>query len=166
MGKTQQTFAVDVLNTAIGTIARYETSDPPRGEVLLRLRDIARQQGLNELSTRFELLFMEGILEKLTYRLTTFPATETRPVYGIGVLRLKGELALSSMYDYQKILGQLDSSDSAIRQSAVSALAALRRSARKTDDPADEIHDAFFPGSKPSAKKTRATRKSKEKQSK
>jgi hypothetical protein len=168
MGKTQQTFAVEVLKTAIGTIARYETSDPPQGEVLLRLRDIAREQGLHELSNRFELFFMEDILGKLTYQLTRFPATETRPAYGIGILRLEGELALNSMYDYQKILGELNSSDPATRQSAVSTLAALRRGARKTVDPSDEVHDAFFPVNltaqaqaaqpKPSAKKTKRSK--------
>jgi hypothetical protein len=158
MGKTQQTFAVEVLKTAITTIARYESSNPPpRGEVLLRLRDVAREHGLHELSNRFELLFMEDILGKLTYRLTRFPATETHPAYGIGIQRLEGELALSSMYDYQKILGELNSPDPATKQNAVSTLAALHRGARKTVEPSDAVHDAFFPV-QPSAKKTKRSK--------
>jgi transcriptional regulator with XRE-family HTH domain len=146
MGKTQQTFAVEVLKTAITTIARYESSNPPpRGEVLLRLRDIAVQHGFHELASRFELLFVEDITGKLAYRLTRFPATETRPAYGIGILRLEGERALSSMYDYQKILGELNSPDPATKQNAVSTLSALHRGARKTVEPSDALHDAFFP---------------------
>lgn len=153
MGLTQQRFAVEVLKSSIGTVARYETNDPPRGDVLVRLSVIARQHGFPELSSRFEYLFMDEVLGKLSYRLSTFPATGTRPRCGIGVQRLEGELALSSMYDYQKILGELNSPDPATKQNAVSTLAALHRGARKTVEPSDAVHDAFFPATKAAQKK-------------
>jgi hypothetical protein len=41
LGKTQQEFAVEVVKTAIGTVAVWETTRPPRGEALLRLADVA-----------------------------------------------------------------------------------------------------------------------------
>jgi len=44
LGETQQQFA-SRLGTAITTIARYETSRPPRGRVLARLEQIARSEG-------------------------------------------------------------------------------------------------------------------------
>jgi transcriptional regulator with XRE-family HTH domain len=65
MGKTQQTFAVEVLKTAIGTIARYESSDPPRGDVLLRLRDIAREQGLIGAADEFQRIWLQEVHKAL-----------------------------------------------------------------------------------------------------
>jgi transcriptional regulator with XRE-family HTH domain len=44
LGETQQQFA-NRLGTAITTIARYETTRPPRGRVLVRLEQIARSEG-------------------------------------------------------------------------------------------------------------------------
>jgi len=42
MGKTQQEFSTYILNSAINTVARYETTHPPKGDALLRLARIAR----------------------------------------------------------------------------------------------------------------------------
>ena len=41
---TQTRFAVEAVKVAISTIARWETSDPPHGETLLKLAAIAREK--------------------------------------------------------------------------------------------------------------------------
>lgn len=52
LGETQQQFAHRV-GMAITTIARYETSRPPRGSVLVTFANIAEENGLHEIATRF-----------------------------------------------------------------------------------------------------------------
>lgn len=52
IGETQQQFA-NRLGTAITTIARYETTRPPRGRVLVRLEQIARSKGHKKCARAF-----------------------------------------------------------------------------------------------------------------
>ena len=42
---SQTTFAVEVLKVAVSTVARWETSDPPSGDTLLKLSDVAAERG-------------------------------------------------------------------------------------------------------------------------
>jgi transcriptional regulator with XRE-family HTH domain len=62
LGLTQQKFA-GVLNTAVTTIARYETSHPPSGKALLRLAEIAHEKGLLDLSGQFRLMYLDEVLD-------------------------------------------------------------------------------------------------------
>ena len=102
MGKTQQQFAVEVLKTAITTVARYETSHPPRGEVLLRLATIANEaahgrplkvaEPLLELAGVFHGLYFEEVLRNFgakTDFLVSIPKTATRPAVGYLVSRIE-----------------------------------------------------------------------------
>lgn len=57
LNMSQGEFAVLILDCAITTVGRYETKDPPRGKVLLRLAAIAEAQGLPALKERFWKLF-------------------------------------------------------------------------------------------------------------
>jgi hypothetical protein len=43
LGCNQQRFSSEILQIAIGTLARYETSNPPTGDLLIRLSEIALQ---------------------------------------------------------------------------------------------------------------------------
>jgi transcriptional regulator with XRE-family HTH domain len=52
LGQTQQQFA-QTLGTAVTTIARYETSRNPSGTVLVRLKNLARAAGLEDLDNIF-----------------------------------------------------------------------------------------------------------------
>ena len=63
--KTQQTFAVEVLHCAIGTVARYETSLPPEGVVLVQLADIAFQHGLTDIGNVFLMAFFDEVKSRL-----------------------------------------------------------------------------------------------------
>jgi hypothetical protein len=146
MGKTQQTFAVEVLKTAIGTIARYETNDPPRGEVLLRLKDIAHEQGVNHLAATFDALWIEETA-KTGGQVTFFPASGSEPARGHVITLLVGHEAIKGAQAFLAILTQLGSANPKFRQNAVSALSSLERAARRFDDP--KIHgfgDVFVAG--------------------
>jgi transcriptional regulator with XRE-family HTH domain len=63
--KTQQEFAVEVVKTAISTIARWETKDPPKGDALLQLADVASQNNQPNLSMDFELLYFAEVMPRL-----------------------------------------------------------------------------------------------------
>ncbi len=143
MGKTQQTFAVEVLRTAIGTVARYETSDPPRGEVLLRLSEIAGEHKLPELASKFRLFYIEDVLQALGNQITFVPGSETVPPHGYLTTSLSGDHALRGAKDFLTILAQLR--DPKLRANAISALSSLRKAAMKGKDPvARQVEDVFF----------------------
>ncbi len=56
MGMTQTTFAIKVLKMAVSTVARFETSTPPRGDVLIKLAAIAHDCYTREQWTQFSQL--------------------------------------------------------------------------------------------------------------
>lgn len=142
MGKTQQTFAVEVLKTAIGTVARYETSDPPRGDVLLRLSDIARKNGFHELSSEFELLYLDGVQKKLGSRLIVIPPTESEPARGYLNVALSGIAAITSARAFLGLLDQCNHPNEEFRRMAASALSTLRAAWEKHSDPEfRDLHD-------------------------
>src|SRR4051794_11152584 len=62
LGMSQQRFAVQELKSALNTVARYETTNPPRGEALLRLAEIAKAKSLPDLAARFRQLHLDEIL--------------------------------------------------------------------------------------------------------
>jgi transcriptional regulator with XRE-family HTH domain len=141
LGKSQASFAVEVMKTAVTTVARWETNGPPRGEVLIRLRDIAREHRLYELASRFELIYRQEMEKPLpSSRLTWVPATAN----GLLTVPLAHESALGAAQDFMILLAQLDSPDPKIKRNAVSAFAVLRKAARRLENPAvGEIQDAF-----------------------
>ncbi len=71
----QTSFAVEVLKVAVSTQARYETSTPPRGDVLQKLAVIAGREALNpqcipeqrarflELRDTFQVLYFKDCFE-------------------------------------------------------------------------------------------------------
>jgi hypothetical protein len=132
MGKTQAAFAVEVLKTAVTTIARYETNGPPRGEVLLRLRDIAQGQGLLELSSKFELLYIDDVLKNLGSRLTMVPATRTEPARGFLIMSLSAR-AIGPARTCMRLLSLMNS-DQKIRPEIDKASSSLNEELTKDDD--------------------------------
>jgi transcriptional regulator with XRE-family HTH domain len=144
MGKTQAQFAVTVLETAVTTIARYETSHPPQGELLLRLADIARQQRMYELQDVFRELYVKQVLRDLGFDLLTVPRTESEPEHGYLFKRLEGQHALSAAQSFILILAQLDSSDSETKANAVSAISSLREAARRFAPEIGDLQDALL----------------------
>jgi len=67
LGMTQQEFAGQVMNTAVTTIGRWETSNPPpRGEALLKLADIAGEHNQPVLAEELTILYLDEIMPRLT----------------------------------------------------------------------------------------------------
>ena len=64
LGKTQQEFA-QLLKTAISTIGRWETKDPPKGDALLQLAEAAWRHDQTAICGDFELLFLDETLPRL-----------------------------------------------------------------------------------------------------
>ena len=65
MGLTQQRFAVEVVETAVTTVSRWETTHPPSGDTLLKLADVAWQHDQTALSREFQILFLDEIMPRL-----------------------------------------------------------------------------------------------------
>lgn len=98
LGKTQQTFAVEILKTAVATVARYETSNPPRGDVLLRLSNIAADHRQLGLSDEFLCIYLDQVLENVARSKTTpagtmfiIPENQQRESHGYLLLKLEGQ---------------------------------------------------------------------------
>jgi hypothetical protein len=136
MGKSQASFAVEVMKTAVKTVARWETNGPPRGNTLLRLESIAREHHLYELAARLELIYRKEMLKSPASELAWIPATETTPTHGHLAISLPSELAVAAAQDFTILLAQLDSPDPKIKRNAVSAFSAQREAARRLENPA------------------------------
>jgi hypothetical protein len=65
LGKTQQAFAVEFVKTAVTTVARWETSHPPRGRTLIRLAEVADQAGFTGLGEEFRFLYAKEAIASL-----------------------------------------------------------------------------------------------------
>jgi DNA-binding transcriptional regulator YiaG len=141
LGKTQQTFAVEVMKTSIGTIARWETSDPPRGDALLRLRSVAREQGLGNLEQWFERIWLQEVHKALG------PGVRTLSLEGgsgLLVASLRGEDGIAGAAAFLEALQHLDSGAEGgkYRVNAMAAFAAFRRAIGRFGDPvAREVAD-------------------------
>ena len=68
LGETQQSLAYR-LNTAIRTIARWETTQPPSGKTLVQLEALARKAGKAEIAD----VFREALRKELGLRELVYP---------------------------------------------------------------------------------------------
>jgi transcriptional regulator with XRE-family HTH domain len=87
LGQTQQQFA-QTLNTAITTIARYETGRSPQGWFLARLAEVAGQNNLTELATIFRGALVKelGSWDSTGYTLAIEPKDDVERLYVSAVL--------------------------------------------------------------------------------
>jgi transcriptional regulator with XRE-family HTH domain len=65
LGMSQQRLAVEILHVSISTVGRWESFEPPTGETLLRLADIARSNGLDGIANVFAKVYMASWLPAL-----------------------------------------------------------------------------------------------------
>jgi transcriptional regulator with XRE-family HTH domain len=119
MGMTQQQFAVQVLGTAVTTVARYETSHPPSGKMLVTLSDIAMEQShkvrgtdagreLNRLFGLFRALYLDDVRRTLSkpWDGTLYfsdPAEGDRQ-YGFLFAKLKGHMEVGMGLSFVDLL--------------------------------------------------------------
>lgn len=92
---TQQRFAVEVLKSALNTVARYETTNPPRGEALLRLAKIADENNLPDIAARFRRLHFDEILSLQPNLVIDAPAKT-----GWLIMRLSGRERIDAAIDF------------------------------------------------------------------
>jgi transcriptional regulator with XRE-family HTH domain len=142
MKMTQQEFAVKVLQSAITTVSRYESGNPPpRGDVLLRFRDIASEQGQAPLAKIFQDVWLEDVDKGLG------PGVRTFIMGGGGGLLVaslkKDKVAFAAAEIFLKLLDQLESEK--LRQKVTVALATFRDTLRSFDPPGTHaLNDAFL----------------------
>jgi hypothetical protein len=65
LDKTQQEFAVELVKTAITTVARWETSHPPRGDALIRLAEVADRNDRPSLAEEFRILYADEAIANI-----------------------------------------------------------------------------------------------------
>jgi transcriptional regulator with XRE-family HTH domain len=163
MGMTQQRFAVEALNVAIATVARYETSHPPRGEVLLKLAGIAKQnasgnpiniaQPLIDLSDTFLGLYIEEVRSNLGFQLLFSPGRGKEGAYGYILDKLTGRDEIAFAQDFLTVKRCLDSTDPDCKAQVSGARVALSEAARVCGHPiASQLRDAVLGDAKDDTK--------------
>lgn len=133
---TQAEFAVLVLKTAVTTIARYETSHPPEGDLLRRLWEAAEQHKLYELRDRFKELFAENALTTLGFDLMSIPKTDAEVEHAILMKRVYGALAIQLAQSFLIVADALNSELESTKATALDALAAMQKAASILGGPA------------------------------
>jgi transcriptional regulator with XRE-family HTH domain len=150
MGMTQAQFAVREMKTAVTTVARWETTHPPRGETLLRLAGVAgrraRRQVLAgafmhkmlELRDTFRVLYAEQVHRNLGVELMTVPAG-----YGYLLKKLEGPEEWAAAASFMCLLSGFRSTDPETKQAAVAGFKAMREAC--TANPIlSQIQDAIL----------------------
>jgi hypothetical protein len=142
MEMTQAQFAVQVVDTAVTTIARWETTHPPQGDLLLRLGEIARQQGMPPLRDFFRGLYAKEVLGKLGFDLMMIPKTETEAEHGYLMFRLEGIDEIRGAQRLMDIIWRRRSPDPESRKAGAAELSSLLESG---NTPVDKIRAAVMP---------------------
>ena len=168
MEMTQAQFAVMVLESAVTTVARYETSHPPQGDRDAPL-EIAEQHKLFHLRDVFRKLYFTEVKKNLGFDLMTIAKTKAEPpAQGCLMLHLYGADALSGA---QSFLRYWRSLLRMIRRSGATRSLHFHRCrthAWKYTNPAvGEIQDAFLSAQtgrplQPSTKQSKPKKKQRE----
>jgi transcriptional regulator with XRE-family HTH domain len=146
LGDSQQAFS-NRLGLALNTIARYETSREPTGEVLL-LSDLAEQHGHFQLRDFFRTRYIDEVFRKLNFQLLMVPRTKSEPARGYLMLRLEGDAELEYAQSVLSIHAASRSTDSETRQKARAGFAQSGEVARgcNANSLVDDIQHAFRTG--------------------
>lgn len=142
MKMSQAQFAVLVLDCAITTVGRYETTHPPQGDLLLRLAEIARQeafekgrspaeqQTFNDLRGRFKELYVEDAREKVGGDMLMIPRTDAVREHAHVLTRVNGERAMKLANYFICVARALDKKgENDIPNEALEAFAAMQKAA-------------------------------------
>jgi hypothetical protein len=157
VGKIQTNFAVEDLKVAVSTLARYETSTPPRGDVLLQLAAIADREASSrsgveqhqfvELRETFRFLFLADVRKTLGFDLVVYHATKDQPAHGVALTGLEGPEELRAAHSFISLLSMSRSRDPAFRKIALAEFDSMGKAAEKrhgNDPVVGKVHDAVF----------------------
>lgn len=129
LNMTQAEFAVLVLKTAVTTIARYETTHPPEGDLICRLEQIAEEHNLFELRDRFRELYAEEVLSKLAFTILMRPKSDEEREHAYLFTRVNGRDAILLAQYFLTVAEALNSEVQGERESALDALGAMQKAA-------------------------------------
>jgi transcriptional regulator with XRE-family HTH domain len=112
LGWSQQSFS-NRLGVALNTIARYETSREPSGEALLKLDHIALLNHHWDLSSLFQIHYLDDVLKDFNHHVVKIPATDSEPSRGYLLLKLRGdqELRYAHILDMLLTLSRVKDAD-------------------------------------------------------
>lgn len=130
LGDSQQAFS-NRLGLAINTIARYETSREPSGEVLLTLSELAEKHGHFQWRDFFRTRYIDEVFGKLNFQLLMVPRTANEPARGYLMLRLEGDAELEYAQSVLSIHAASRSTDNGTRQKARAGFAQSGEVARE-----------------------------------
>jgi hypothetical protein len=154
LGKTQQAFAVEDLKSAVTTAARYETSHPPRGDVLLRLAEIsenaipkhkASQTQLIRLRNAFRFMYVDDVLSKIGFQLALVPKKKTEPPKAYLLMKFEGPQQVLWADSFHRLFAAARSvTNPECKETALLALNSLREASRAcTIDPIEDMPIAY-----------------------
>lgn len=96
LGLTQQRFAVEVMGCALNTVARWETTNPPHGETLVRLKTVAHEKMQPAIETTFTSLYLDETLGQFQGVLLPGPNKDE----GWLVVKLSGRRQVDSAIEF------------------------------------------------------------------
>jgi transcriptional regulator with XRE-family HTH domain len=105
LGDSQQAFS-NRLGLALNTIARYETSRVPTGEVLLMLALVAEQHGHLQWRDFFRTRYVADAFEKLTFQLLVVPKSGKEAEHGYLMVRLEGAEEIRAAQRFMDSIGR------------------------------------------------------------
>jgi transcriptional regulator with XRE-family HTH domain len=138
-GQTQQEFAVEVLKTAVTTIARYESTHPPRGEVLLRLADIADQRRRFDLADVFRHSYLEQALKTINSRLFSVRSMDAHKTRGYLIARLQGQEENRAADNFLLLIAGSRATDPKLKAIAAEAFDQIAEAASKLGDIDEDV---------------------------
>lgn len=145
-GMTQQDFAVHVLGTSIGTVARYETTEPPKGDVLLKLRSIAKQIRQEDIAETFQRLWLEEVFTLLGQDAKNMLITDPGANRSMLVASVSNGPPLRASHDFLTLVQHYESGKEPYRSAAMAIFKAMQEAASAgVEDPmAKQITDTFY----------------------
>jgi transcriptional regulator with XRE-family HTH domain len=161
-----QTELAGRLDVSLGTVARWETSNPPQGEVLLKLADIAKAEGvealrpsswlaLRALTVRFQVIFADELINFAPAKLIWEPASVDRNAHGYLFMKIDAPEGLRAASSFLSLIPALNSKSKDVRDAAIAIADRLVEDVEKLDgsEIVKGIRDALHP--KPTRKKSR-----------
>jgi hypothetical protein len=133
-GITQQSFATQIYDCAIGTIARWETTDPPAGEALLKLRQIAHEYGLRDIADTFQRVWLEEVHRALGHFAARITLIGEPGTAGLLVATLPAGPGTRAAKDFLTLLQHYESGKEPYKAAAIKIFKAMQDAARTGKD--------------------------------
>jgi transcriptional regulator with XRE-family HTH domain len=146
-----QTELAGVLDVSLGTVARWETSKPPRGEHLLRLKKIAdshavslgeeeKWSALADLAAQFAKLYMQEVIESSPEKYMVI-RRKGEPTHCLLAMKIEGEEATDAVISLVYLIKASAGKNPSKRAKALQLLASFEDQADEITMPARDYRD-------------------------